>query len=164
NSTNKTLLASIASSTRALFSSVNATATLSSLAVAPFIATNYTARDMCYTYIASKTSNASICARTGSYASALCTYSVSGNYSSAPPTYPQLLANCNQLSSYKSECVQYVKLAQAIATRNASICASFPTNFGWQCYSAIAAKYNNATFCGYIANSTANNSCLAQLK
>ncbi|HVA82631.1 MAG TPA: hypothetical protein VNF06_00510 [Candidatus Aquilonibacter sp.] len=161
NSTNKTLISTVSVQNQALFSKVNSTAALSSLASSPFLAINYTLRDMCYLFVATKTNNSKLCLSAGSYAQSLCNYSLSGA-TQTPQNYTQLLAACSQSAQYKSECTYYVQLSQALSTKNVSICASFPAPNSWECYSALAQTYSNSTYCGYITNSTANNSCVAQ--
>ncbi|MDE1869504.1 MAG: hypothetical protein KGH71_00775 [Candidatus Micrarchaeota archaeon] len=162
NSTNKTIISTVSAKNGALFSEVNATSTLSSISSSPFISINYTLRDMCYTFIAIKTNNSKICLNAGNYARSLCNYSLSGS-PPAPQNYTQLLAACSQAPQYKSECIYYVQLSEAIATKNLSICAGFPSPNSWECYSALAQTYGNSTYCGYITNSTANNSCASQI-
>ena len=164
NSSDKATLAAILNQTRGLLSGNNSSvlSSISSLAFLPN--QNYSARDICYTILAARTSNSAFCGNESASAQGLCTYAVRNYTNSTPTSYSQLLSNCGQFMQYRGMCTQYVLLAEAINTKNVSICAGFQSSFAIQCYSSIAARYNNATFCGYIRNSTANNACLLQIK
>ncbi|MDE1828449.1 MAG: hypothetical protein KGH65_04785 [Candidatus Micrarchaeota archaeon] len=165
NSTDRSAISKILNLTKGAIASANSSviSSISSLAFLP--SQNYSARDICYTLLASRTSNSALCANESASARGLCAYAVAGNYTNSTPTsYAQLIASCSAFQQYQGFCAQYVLLAEAIDTKNVSICASFSAALSLQCYSSMAAKYNNATFCGYIRNSTANNACLLQIK
>ncbi|MDE1850215.1 MAG: hypothetical protein KGH54_00265 [Candidatus Micrarchaeota archaeon] len=164
NSSDRKTLAAILNLTRGALTGGNSSAlsSISSLAFLP--SQNISARDVCYTMLAARTSNPAFCANESSSGQGLCAYAVR-NYTNATPTsYGELLSSCGQFMQYRGICAQYVLLAEAINTKNVSICAGFQQQFAIQCYSSIAAKYSNATFCGYIRNSTAYNACLLQIK
>lgn len=164
SSASKAILASIINQTRGILPKGNASI-LSSIGSLAFLPNqNYSARDICYMVLAFRTSNPALCANESASAQGLCAYALRNYTNSSPTTYGQLLSSCAQFGQYRSICTQSVLLAQAINTKNISICAAFQAQLATECYSSIAAKYRNASFCGYISNSTANNACLLQIK
>lgn len=165
NSLDKRLIQNVITNTSGVFSHAvgNVSTLISEFAVLPN--QNVSSRDLCYTILASKLGNSSYCSNTGPQAEKLCGVAANQttkNYSSNNMNFTALLNNC-QLTQYQSYCTTYVLLDEAVLTKNVSICAGFPTYTSWQCYESIAKNYNNATYCSYITNSTANSACLLSL-
>ncbi|MGI0141481.1 MAG: hypothetical protein ACREBF_02405 [Candidatus Micrarchaeales archaeon] len=161
--TNKTILTSVMNMAAAAFAG-NQTQLISIKGLVLTPISNYSVRDVCYSVLASKTSNSTYCSDASPAGQTLCNYSVNGAAAAQPENYSQLLNSCNELSQYKTTCTRAVLLAEAINTKNVSICASFQGMVSWECYTSLATKYTNSTYCGYITNSTANNACLLQLQ
>ncbi|MDE1856054.1 MAG: hypothetical protein KGH49_02355 [Candidatus Micrarchaeota archaeon] len=160
-SADRTFLSYVFNMTRKVFDSPNQTVLteLSSIAFLP--GQNYSAHDLCYAAVAYRAGTTSPCIGAGQSAQALCTYAAQ-NYTSQSLNYTQLLSSCKALQKYSTQCTQYVLLSEAINTKNTTICASLPQQMSWSCYDSLASTYKNATYCGYITNSSANSDCLLQ--
>jgi hypothetical protein len=134
---------------------------LSSLAMLPNV--TYTAMDYCYTTLAVQTSNPGLCdnVSSGEVQSICQTAAGAQSASNTTANYTQELAACAQTGSYMQECDESVTLAQAVLTENATMCATLPSALGTQCYTLLASTYNDTSYCGYIYNATAHDSCVS---
>ncbi|MDE1762087.1 MAG: hypothetical protein KGH59_01580 [Candidatus Micrarchaeota archaeon] len=160
NSTNSTTTSAII--TGAKLSSSGSSAIFNQLAFLPEL--NISARDACYSTVASEQQNASLCAMVGSDARSLCTYSASpATNSTSQQNFTALIGGCNKSGQYASSCRVYVTISEAVATDNATMCGTLSVPSSWNCYSALAVKYKAPADCGYITNSSANNACLQQI-
>ncbi|MDE1825503.1 MAG: hypothetical protein KGH61_01530 [Candidatus Micrarchaeota archaeon] len=165
--TNTSVLSSVLSQTSSIFARSNLTTLQTNIDTLPFIpGSNYSARDICYAIVGVGTQNQSACKSiSGAALGSICSYLAAGTASSQVQTanYSQLISECSNAGQYSYVCVQYAKLAFALSTRNVSICSSFSNSTALECYEGLAANYHNASYCGYIKNSTDNNDCLLQL-
>ena len=129
---------------------------------------SYSARDYCYTEVASDTRNATDCAMvSNSIVRGICnqtsaSQAVQGNISINSST---ISSAC---STYAGEnlttCQDILSIGEAVSSRNVSVCKSISeTTYQYECYAALAKAYNESSFCGYISNSTANQACLQDI-
>lgn len=123
----------------------------------------YTARDYCYITLATQNSNSSLCGFVSAgQARNLCTAQSGARVSSnATVNYTALLASCAKAGSYAQQCTQSVTLAQAVKTRNATLCGGLGSALSTSCYSLLASTYKNATYCSYISDPSAKSSCVS---
>lgn len=138
----------------------NATASLAALAFMPNL--TYGARDFCYSLAAEKLDNATLCAKIGDSAAAdLCSSQLATTVTeSATSNYTQLISACSELGSESQTCVQSARMAQAIATRNATECGSLGY-LSDGCYSSLATTYNDLGYCTQIVNESVRAACLS---
>jgi hypothetical protein len=124
----------------------------------------YTARDYCYFQLAQQLSEPALCSNVSvGEAKRLCIMQANLTatfYSNSTANYTQLLASCTQLGSYSQVCTQAAQLAQAVGTRNATLCGKLQSTMSLTCYAALASKYMNATYCNYIQNATEKSACV----
>ncbi|MDE1854745.1 MAG: hypothetical protein KGH57_00270 [Candidatus Micrarchaeota archaeon] len=134
---------------------------LSSFSFLPNV--TYTAKDYCYISLATKFYNPLLCANVSAgEASTLCVAQSSSAYGrNATVNYTALLNACSDAGSFAQQCQESVLLSRAVKTRNVTMCSSLPSSMAVSCFSLMASTYKNATYCGYIANSTANSYCLS---
>ncbi len=129
---------------------------------------SYSARDLCYMAIGVQYGNRTSCNEiSNSTMSQDCVFELSQQNATANTTqsasfnYSELYGLCTaggtQLGS--SSCNDTLKIAEAVSTKNVSICASLPENFSYNCYAALASNYYNESYCSYITNITVNKAC-----
>ncbi|VVB77275.1 Uncharacterised protein [uncultured archaeon] len=119
----------------------------------------YSARDVCYDVLAEELGNATLCSMiSGTSARNLCAAQIKSN-SNATSNYTQMLAGCAQMGYVSTACTQAVMLAEALRTRNASMCGSIGGAGSDSCYLALAKAYTNSSYCSYIVNASQRSSC-----
>ena len=159
NSTNLTVTSSVIVGARASSSSGPL---FSQLAFLPQL--NITSRDVCYSDVASEEQNSSLCSFVGPSAQSLCASAAApASNSTVQQNFTSLIDGCNQSGQYASACRVYVTISEAVTSDNLTLCANLASPSSWNCYAALAAKYNAPSDCSYIANSSANNACLQQI-
>lgn len=125
----------------------------------------YTARDYCYSQLAQQLSNPGLCSNVSAgEATSFCKLQASSTATTSNSTanYTQLLAACAQLGSYSRACTQSATITQAISTRNATLCGELQGALNLACYTALASKYMNASYCNYIYNATEHSVCVGE--
>lgn len=130
---------------------------------------SFSARDLCYTSVASSNANASECLLIKNVSKqTLCINVIRGpainqTLNNTRVNYTELLKSCYLNNTYNQTCRDYVLLFKAIQTKNASICGSFDLEAGYQCYLSIARQYNDTKYCSYIANITLERECVQDI-
>lgn len=122
----------------------------------------YTARDFCYTSVATLLGNETVCDKvTQGQAMMLCTAQAnSASQSNATANYTQMLSACASAGAYAQSCVNQVTLAQAAGTGNATLCGTLGIGLQPQCYSLLASTYKDSTYCDYISDSSLKDGCM----
>ncbi len=121
----------------------------------------FTARDFCYTALATATYNTSLCdSVTYGEGRTLCVDQAT-KITNTTASYSTEIAGCSALGSYSEQCIEGVELSEAVQTKNVSICAQFQEPINDNCYAEIASTYKNSTFCSYISNSTEESLCVS---
>lgn len=126
--------------------------------------TTYTPRDYCYTTLASQLGSNALCSKVSAGESRNLCFLQTIRYPSlanATANYTAQLAACNNAGSYAQQCIQSLELAQAIKTRNTTICGRLPGTQAGTCFSLLADTYSNSTYCNYITNATQKSSCIS---
>ncbi len=137
----------------------------------------YSARDMCYMYISYTTGDQAYCASIPNATLSSVCYettpsSPSANSSAASNSLGIYLNGtslnytliskemCTNSSLSTQDCNNLVLLYEALQTKNTSICASLPDLVSFTCYSSLASKYSNSSYCSYITNASLNSACV----
>ncbi|MGI0100929.1 MAG: hypothetical protein ACREBH_04420 [Candidatus Micrarchaeaceae archaeon] len=119
---------------------------------------NMTPRDYCYYSAAMSTNNMSLCSMAGSTLGQLCTSSLAAGTNSSLNSslnITNVSMLCSNAPSYiQSLCLYTVYTEQAVAEKNASVCASIG-NATYQdtCITQLATSYNDSAYCSYINDS-----------
>ncbi|MCL5428040.1 MAG: hypothetical protein M1321_02560 [Candidatus Marsarchaeota archaeon] len=137
---------------------------------------SYSARDLCYMYMAYNLSDSAYCGHVSNETlSKTCIETVPGaanslvsnsiiaalNSTNTTLILPRLKSIlCTNSSFSGSQCEDIVLMWEAMQTKNASICANLPGYENSTCYASLAANYRNASYCSYIKNATLNVACL----
>ncbi len=121
----------------------------------------YTARDYCYTTLATSTGNTALCLNVSAgEAKTLCTEEAGAVSSNSTANFTQILASCSSAGAYAQQCTSAVILAQAVSTQNATLCTELAQNQEYNCYSLLASTYSNSAYCSGIGNSTEMQACI----
>jgi hypothetical protein len=138
----------------------NSGISLSALSFLPNM--TYTARDFCYSEIAAKLMNSSLCGSVSSgRAMDLCILQSNSSASSKnTANYTQLLSSCSQSGIYE-QCVQAISLVNAVNGKNVSICSKLSNGLDTECYALLASTYKNASYCSYITDAMKKNACIS---
>ena len=129
------------------------------------------ARDICYAGLAYKTQNTTYCGyiQSNGLGSACESgaqkqqYSNSSLNSSAALNMTALLNSCTGTQQEILSCRYSYMSLEALQTGNVSICKSIPSNYSATCFYYLARKYNDTSYCGYIANATLNGACAGDI-
>jgi hypothetical protein len=138
----------------------NSSLSLSAMSFLPNM--TYTASDFCYSEMAAKLMNSSLCGSVSSgEARNLCIMqsNITAN-SNKTANYTQLLSSCSQSGVY-SECVQAISIAKAVNSKNVSACSQLSNGLDTDCYTMLASTYKNASYCSYITNATKKSACIS---
>jgi hypothetical protein len=120
----------------------------------------YTARDFCYTLVANISRNFSLCNLVSAgIAREICT-SGSAASSNSTANYTQLIAGCSEEGTYAQQCIDSVRMTQAVKAMNASICGQLGTQ-STVCYTLLASTYKNASYCNYISDTSQQSACVS---
>ncbi len=135
----------------------------------------YLKSDICYLFFSTLVGSTNYCSMiTNSGIGAICSSVALNRFPVASPSnsthsnstnstayYSTLINECsNQSASIFSLCSNAVLLMEALQTKNATICSHFSGALNAQCFEGLAKEYGNATYCGYISNSTYDYSCV----
>lgn len=121
----------------------------------------YTARDYCYTALAAQLTNSALCANVSAGEATNVCELQSGAYANTTENFTSALAACSYAGTFSKQCVQSVTLAEAVRTRNVTLCSQLQNGLDASCFSLLASTYMNATYCSYISNATAESSCVS---
>jgi hypothetical protein len=139
---------------------VNSTAMLGSISFLPN--TTYTPRDFCYSVLAYKSGNFSLCSSVSAgTARDLCAYRSTTFSSNSTANYTQQLQGCDNAGAYRQSCITSLTISEAVKTMNSTMCGRIDTQSGVTCFTLLASTYKNSTYCGYISDSSQRSMCLS---
>ncbi len=124
------------------------------------------AMGICYTSVAMRTGNESYCNYVqGSALGNACTeYFIRSNQSkSGSFNATALMGYCNQAGANSTTCKYGLETVEAYDSGNLTICKGIPAPYSYNCYYYLAEKYNDSSYCNYIANSTINGACVGDV-
>ncbi len=121
-------------------------------------------QDLCYLSSAIASKNASVCSSITSQNVKTACLSYIKPQNVTEVNYTSELNLCESAGEIKSACINAVLLSEALQTRNATICGKLNATESLICYSNLAIKYKNTTYCGYIANAIENSACVYGVK
>jgi len=126
----------------------------------------YNLKDLCYAVLADTSGNYSYCSYASTAGAAMCrSLKSAGQQTTSATNYTAALEGCASLGAEQGICIQTVKLSEAVATKNASICYTLgnSTQIGESCLAAIARQYKNESYCSMIQNKSAASACIMSL-
>lgn len=129
---------------------------------------SYSAKDLCYYSVASTLGSQSSCRDISNKSlEVMCNSSTSKStgISNLSENTTGLYSLCIKYSSGNvATCNALVNITRALGSENVSYCSSLSSQaFRNQCYASLARAYRNASYCGYISNSTVNSACVEDI-
>ncbi len=134
----------------------------------------YSARDLCYMYVAYKRGNSSYCnsvlnttlsnicvEETQTHPNITNSSIVANTIANYSLNYTKISnALCSNSSLTKQNCTDIVLMYEAMQTKNVSICGTMPLLNSYNCYAYLARTYTNTSYCSYITNASINSACV----